>query len=108
MTKCTTCGAPVNLAPDGDPKYAPPRSYRQAYLDKCAEVDAAIERIFFVEEANSNLQDQVNELREALKRAHDDLLTASIHSNIELMFEHINAAEKEIRQALGENNDKTG
>lgn len=25
MAKCPTCGAPVNLAPDGDPKYDPPR-----------------------------------------------------------------------------------
>ena len=25
MAKCPTCGAPVNLAPDGDPKYEPPR-----------------------------------------------------------------------------------
>lgn len=24
MAKCPTCGAPVNLAPDGDPKYEPP------------------------------------------------------------------------------------
>lgn len=23
MSKCPTCGAPVNLAPDGDPKYEP-------------------------------------------------------------------------------------
>lgn len=25
MAKCPTCRAPVNLAPDGDPKYEPPR-----------------------------------------------------------------------------------
>ena len=25
MAKCGTCGAPVNLAPDGDPRYDPPR-----------------------------------------------------------------------------------
>jgi len=25
MAKCKTCGAPVNLAPDGDPKYEAPR-----------------------------------------------------------------------------------
>ena len=24
MAKCPTCSAPVNLAPDGDPKYEPP------------------------------------------------------------------------------------
>lgn len=24
MAKCKTCGAPVNLAPDGDPRYEPP------------------------------------------------------------------------------------
>jgi N-acetylmuramic acid 6-phosphate (MurNAc-6-P) etherase len=38
----------------------------QAYLDKCEEVDAAIERIFSVEEANSNLQAENERLREAL------------------------------------------
>lgn len=25
MAKCKICGAPVNLAPDGDPRYDPPR-----------------------------------------------------------------------------------
>ena len=25
MAKCQACGAPVNLAPDGDPRYEPPR-----------------------------------------------------------------------------------
>lgn len=33
MAKCKTCGAPVNLAPDGDPKYEPPRAYRSASPD---------------------------------------------------------------------------
>lgn len=28
MAKCQICGAPVNLAPDGDPKYEPPNSYK--------------------------------------------------------------------------------
>lgn len=28
MAKCKTCGAPVSLAPDGDPKYSPQRTDR--------------------------------------------------------------------------------
>lgn len=31
MSKCKACGAHVNLAPDGDPKYDPPRKLRKAY-----------------------------------------------------------------------------
>lgn len=37
MSDCPTCGAPVNLAPDGDPRYDPPPPARtpnvDAYLD---------------------------------------------------------------------------
>jgi len=32
MSKCKSCGAPVNLAPDGDPKYDPPRRNIPAML----------------------------------------------------------------------------
>ena len=38
MAKCKTCGAPVNLAPDGDPKFEMPyRVARPAWIS-CAEV----------------------------------------------------------------------
>ena len=34
MARCKTCGAPVNLAPDGDPKYEPPlQTPNRAYLE---------------------------------------------------------------------------
>lgn len=46
--------------------YAP--AIAQAYLDKCEEVEKAIERIFLVEEANSNLKAENERLREALDR----------------------------------------
>lgn len=29
MSKCNQCGAPVSLAPDGDPKYDKPRTQAQ-------------------------------------------------------------------------------
>jgi len=42
MTKCVTCGAPVNLAPDGDPSYEPPL-WKNAQNIRKAE-NAAYER----------------------------------------------------------------
>ncbi len=42
MAKCPTCRAPVNLAPDGDPKYeAPPNRFQMAMT--------LIERVYYME-----------------------------------------------------------
>lgn len=38
MSKCKTCGAPVNLAPDGDPKYEPPKKPRAYPLETVDQV----------------------------------------------------------------------
>lgn len=42
MAKCSTCGAPVNLAPDGEPKYRAPRrqSPTVAEIKRKAEIAA--------------------------------------------------------------------
>ena len=44
MSKCKTCGAPVNLAPDGDPRYEAPRP--DARFKRGI---GSIERIYYME-----------------------------------------------------------
>lgn len=42
MAKCKTCGAPVNLAPDGAPRYDPP-------VNRFEYAITLIERIYYME-----------------------------------------------------------
>ena len=42
MVKCKTCGAPVNLAPDGDPRYEAP-------INRFEWAVTLIERVYYME-----------------------------------------------------------
>ena len=54
MAKCKTCGAPVNLAPDGDPRYDPPIHYRYMRLLKAVE--------FFLEDGIAEDSQDLNQV----------------------------------------------
>jgi len=48
MAKCPTCKAPVNLAPDGDPKYEPPHG-DAALVKHLTDALTLIERLYYTE-----------------------------------------------------------
>tara|TARA_X000001316_G_scaffold12129_2_gene5695 strand:- start:444 stop:704 length:261 start_codon:yes stop_codon:yes gene_type:complete len=50
MAKCKTCGAPVNLAPDGDPRYEKPRVRKPDPV----QAMTLIERIYYMEGKDAN------------------------------------------------------
>lgn len=68
MAKCKTCGAPVNLAPDGDPKYESP--YRAPTRE--AELREALEG------SKVALQEAANLLRPTLPSLADNVIGAHI------------------------------